>query len=402
MVELIYFWVDSNLNMEQEYTTSTGYKIFYGVLAIALVGFTIFLSLKGNNSGDDYHHNTGLLILPVIGITAAALIIINLIKRKITVSDYSVSRTNIWGTKEILYKDIKGFRIGDKAIFIYPLDGSGSKLSINDYISIGDDKGLKAWLGEHFQDLNKVEYEASKQEILHDQTFGITTEEREQKLKYARKYSTVYSMIAIGVFFGAIIFHLQNVAFIALLFIYPLAGILLIAYSKGLIKLFAKKNSAYSAIFIGILFPAAALTISALSNGTMLSYDKLWVPAAIVALAVLLVLYFVTINNVTENILGQIFFAVLIAAVYGFGSILQVNCGFDDSVPQVYQATITDHYIGHGKSTSYHLTLSDWNGNPPETISVSHSFYDEEPIGAKVNVDLKKGRLSAPWFYVTE
>ena len=386
--------------MEQEYTTSTGYKIFYGAIAAALIAFTFFISLV-NNEG--YRQTPGLILFPVLGIAGAALIIINLVKRKVTISDYSVTRTNVWGTKELINKDIKGFRIGDKAIFIYPIDESSSKLSITDYLSIGDDKGLKESLSSRFRDLDKEEFEEAKQEILKDESLGVNAEDRELRFNTNRKYTMWYSIAGIFSLTLSIIFHTDSPIVSVILLIYPLIGLLLMAYSKGLIRLFAKKNSAYASIFMGILFPALALAIQATINTQILNYNKLWWPVAIVALLIFIVLYFITLKNVSDKILPQLIFALIFAVVYGIGSVAGINRNFDQSKAQVFPVTVINHYIYHGKSTTYHITISEWRENhSSENVSVTSSFYDNAPVGSKVNVNLKQGVFNVPWYYITQ
>lgn len=170
--------------MEKEYKTSTGYKIFYGVAAVILFSVTLFVPLSANNS------NPALFIFPILGIAAAAFIILNLIKRKIVITDYGIKYITIWGAKEIVIKDIKGFRMGSKVIFIYPFDEHAPKLTIKDIVSIGDKTGFIDWMNENFKDLNKEEFESAKAELLQDTNLGVTQEDREERYSANKKYAT--------------------------------------------------------------------------------------------------------------------------------------------------------------------------------------------------------------------
>jgi len=387
--------------MEYEYTTSTGYKIFYGIAAIFIVGFTFFMPLLANNGG--YNNNPALIIFPILGIAAAALIIINLIKRKIVITDYSIKYINVWGSKEIVIKDIKGFRIGEKAIFICPFDEHTPKLSIKDTLSIGDKKGFVNWLNENFKDLNKEEFESAKAEILQDSSLGITQEDRELKYNNNRKYTVWYSMTGLVLFFFVTYLHTDNRILCVVLLLYPLLGITMMVYSNGLIRLFAKKNSAYLSIFIGLLLPAFALLVQSLVNTKFLNLDNLWLPAALVAIGAFGIVFFVAIKKSKENLLAQACFALIFAVAYGLGAASAINCDFDQAKPKIYGVKVIDHYVTHGKSTSYHITINEWrDGYSSENITVSESFYDNATVGSMVNVNLKPGLLNIPWYYVTE
>jgi len=386
--------------MEYEYTTSTGYKIFYGILAAGLLGFTLFVPMSANNGG--YNTNPVLIIIPILGLVGAALIILNLIKRKIVITDYSIKYITIWSSKEIVIKDIKGFRIGDKIIFIYPFDEHSPKLSIKDYLSIGDIKGFKNWLAENFKDLDKEEFEAAKSEILQDTSLGITAEDRELKYNNNKKYATWYSMVALFSFFAVIYIHSDSRAVCIALLLYPIPGILLVTLSNGLIRLYAKKNSAYNAIFIGLLLPAFALAVQSFKNTKFLNFSSLLFPAVVVAVVAFCVLFFVAIKKVKDNVMAQIICALVFSAAYGLGAASAINCDFDQAQPKVYPVKVIDHHVTHGKSTSYYITIDEWKEGLSESINVSSSFYDNTPVGSTVNVNLKPGTLNIPWYYISE
>ncbi|MDB5136267.1 MAG: hypothetical protein JWP37_2870 [Mucilaginibacter sp.] len=222
--------------METEYTTSIGYKIFYGVLgAVAFIAAFALFKTKADAS------SKLIYLLPLVMVAGGIMIFLNLFKRKIVITDDSITYSFIFKTIGITFDHIKGFRVGDKAIYIEPDQEGYAKIKIGDYMSIGDYKGLKAWLSTNFKDLDKVEYEEEKKAILHDSTLGATEADRELKFNNARKYTIVYSIGGIVLLFGSMILHRKMYLLSYVLLIYPLAGALLMGFSKGLIRLFAKK-----------------------------------------------------------------------------------------------------------------------------------------------------------------
>src|ERR1700733_5020147 len=252
--------------MEQEFTTSTGYKIFYGAVAGAAFVLSVYLftntSLNPNGAG---------IIFAIILLLVALAIAMNLYKRKVIFFNDSVMYTSIWGTKELLNNNIKGFRVGEKAIFIEPLETGYSRIAIRDYSSIGSTDDLKDFLGSHFKDLNKAEFEAEKEEILKDTDIGVTEDDRETVFKNTRRYAMVFNFIGMGLFFITIYFHGNNYWLRLLAIIYPLAGLALMKMSKGLVRLYSRKNSAYPSILTGLFFSATITLLMAFTDINVLS-----------------------------------------------------------------------------------------------------------------------------------
>ena len=267
--------------MEQEYTTSTGYKIFYGAAALALAVLAAYcLGKSGQGSG-------AILIPTVLCAIGALGICINLFKRRLILTVNDVTYISIWGARDLERSNIKGYRVGEKAIIIEPVQDGYKKIIIRDYFSLADSKQLVASLGSYYKDLNKEEFEESKEEILHDSTFGATEDDRESALKSRRQYAMVFSFGGIGLFFFNTIVRQGSVILSAVELIYPLFGIALLAYGKGLVRLFAKKNSAYPSLFIGFVFASAVPVIAATLDAKILDYSNAWTPAVVVFLIII-------------------------------------------------------------------------------------------------------------------
>src|SRR6185312_3209519 len=127
--------------MDYEYTTSTGYQIFYGILGAlsTLVAFVIFNSAGVNSLGAD-------LIFSSLFLAVGILIFINLFKRKVTITDSVIRYSWVFKTSEIPFAEVKGFRINNKVISIESLQPTYPRIRIGDYSTISDCDGLKDWL----------------------------------------------------------------------------------------------------------------------------------------------------------------------------------------------------------------------------------------------------------------
>jgi hypothetical protein len=384
-------------SMDREFYTSTGYKIFYGGAAMLLFAFSVyFISNSSDGKG-------GLLVPAVIFIIIGVAVCSNLMKRIFIITDNDLTYTSIWGSRELEAANVKGFRVGEKAIFIEPVQDGYPKIMVRDYGSLAANGDLIELLQTKFKDLNKAEFEEAKHQLLEDTSLGFTEADREATLKKFRIYTVVYGMGGLAFFFFTLYVRQVNPVLSLLAMIYPLAGIALMVFSKGLIWLFATKNDPHPSIYMGIFFPSLACVVKGLLDGHILSMDNLWVPAFVASAVMLTLLYYIAIKKTTATFLSQIFFALIISAGYGFGSVTLGNSVFDKSTPNVYPATITDRHVTHGKSTTYHIILSGWGTHEAgDNVSVSSSFYYYATVGSTVNVNLKTGFFKAPWFFLTQ
>jgi multidrug transporter EmrE-like cation transporter len=385
--------------MEQKYKISIGYKIFYGIGAAAIAGFGIFLLSKTPAS----NNITGGIIISAVLFALSCLFALYIIKRRVILTDEEIIVKGAFGTRQAYINDIKGIRSNGKAIFIYLLDDNKKKITINDYDAIGKSDELKNWLKSNLRDLDSEEYEEQKAVILQDSDLGFTQEEREAKLKKVSVIALVYSGIAFVLMLVSIFFHQSNLLLSMTLLAFPLIGIALMAFSRGLIRLNIKKGSAYPSVFIGLVFACFALLMQSIIDTKILDFSKVWIPVIVGAIILMGILSLIILKQPNQTIKGQIVPVLLISVFFSFGAVHQVNRNFDQATPQVFSATVTDQYIKRGKSTSYHIVITGWGTHQEEDdVTVSSDFYEQVPVGSKVKVNLKQGKLHIPWYYITQ
>lgn len=379
--------------MQQEFTISSGTKIFNGLLAAGMSLFSIFLFYK------IIPRYSFILVIPLVILVIAVLIIVTFLKRKIVLSESTLLVVTLFSVKELQIAAIKGFRIDNKIIKIEPISVTDTTLVIGNYIDFKDSSEILEWLFKNFKDLDALDLETEHQKLLRDTTLGFSENEREEKIKKSKQIANAYNIIS-GVLSLLLLFITKQFGYIVL-FILPLLGILLL-YNFELIKFLSNsKRSVSGFVFIGMLIPCFALLLKS-TEFNLLYMEKIVMPVGIVSCVLFLLLCVKGINKSIGSVIGQIIAMLIVSCLYGFGSIRSINCSFDSSRQLLFNATVLDHHINHGKSTSYYLKLSPWGPqHKEENESVSKNMYFNTQLGEIVTVKYKEGYLKAPWFVIT-
>lgn len=382
--------------MDQEFTVSTGMKIFYGVLAIGLFGFSLFLFSIPKNPDV----SPAVYLLPLAFLVFPILIIINIFKRKVTIGNDRILCIKLFSQKELATTDIKGYRAGQKVISLES-NSPDNKITISNYIDLSDSENLLSWIKENFTDLDATDLKASEEYFLNEQHLGFTVEDRIQTLKKANVTANVYN--AIGFVGGLGIIFLKDDYFrMCCALIYPILGIFIMAFSKGLIKFISnKKKSVYPFVMLGFFMPGLILFFYSLDIH-VLQYHNMWLPLFIISTVLLGALYRFGINKEAGSANGQIILMLFITVIYSFGGLITINCNFDKSSSQEFHTSITNKWTTSGKGSHYHIKLKPWQKSQgSQEIDISRSEYESTSIGTSVSVFVKKGYLSIPWYFIS-
>jgi hypothetical protein len=383
--------------MEQEYTTSLGYKIFYSLLGAGMIIFAFFLGdIRSPNQPE------ALLLIPLILLTGSVLIFINIVRRKVVIYNDSILVVNLFTNKEVDFKDIKGCRIGSKLIVIEPVSAEYPTIRIGNYIDFSNSSQLTATIKEKFKDLDAEDYANEHKQFLQDASLGFTEADREAKLKKAKAIALGYMIGGWVVFFLALFFNVRFFEMIAMA--YPVIGILIMLSSKGLIKFITNfKTSIYPSIIFGYMPAAIFVLVMGLEEYNAFQSKNLWLPAIVLTVIIFAAIYFIDRIKIVEKLKGKLIFILLMSVMYSFALVWNVNCFFDNSLPKIYKVAVLDHRIEHGKSTSYYLTISPWGPEPNETeVDVGSRLYYNTPVGDTVIVKLRSGMLNIPWYKVAK
>lgn len=135
------------------------------------------------------------------------------------------------------------------------------------------------------------------------------------------------------------------------------------------------------------------------------SFYSMIIPGTVGFMIVLLIL-FTTHKVIKESRKNKtwIYLSIIFSVfVYSYAATYGLNCVYDNSEPQVYEAKVVDKEISRSRKggRTYYLKVSPWGHHyDNEKISVPRSQYDAITIGETVKIDLKKGLFNIPWYYV--
>ncbi len=327
----------------EEFTPSTGWKAFHGAIAAVMIGLSLFLFTTNHPKAGN-----AVFIIPIVIFLFAALIIISQIKRKIIVSADKIISITIFGRKELLTADVKGCRIAGKNISIEPISPANAKIVISNYSYLGNSEDLVSWFRGNFIDLDSADFEEEQSKLMHDTNLGFTEEERGQKIEKAKQIAKVFNISAMVISFPMLVFNYKPG--IVLLLLYPFIGIVIIKLNNGLIRFISnQKRSVFPFVVVGFLVPAFILFTKSMNGYDIFKYDHVWLIAISISVVIFLSLYFSGSNLAVEAVKGEVFFMIAVACLFGYGSTIQVNCVFDQSKPQQFQATVLNQRYTTGK-----------------------------------------------------
>jgi hypothetical protein len=360
-----------------------------------VIGSFIYLLTKPRSP----YVSEAVLLLPILLILICTAAIINVFISKVEITDSSVTRISILGKRTLLLADIKGCRVGEKVISIIPISDNKKKIIINNYIDFADSKDLKKWLQSSFPDLNVIDKEKNKEAVLSDINLGLNVEERESKLKKAKLLAIIYNV------FSALAFILMFIstrpfAYYFLL-LYPLLSVIIMLFSKGLIKFFGSKSTVYGTVTFGVFFPSFVLLYTSFSNYPASIYTNFWLPFFIICFILFLLLALPGINKNAGFVKAQYITILIISLIYACGATQTINGGFDKSVPQKYQSYIIQKFHTNGKGRHYHVRIKQWHENQDtQIIDISESRYGTINANDPVMVYENAGVLHIPWYNV--
>ncbi len=391
----------------KEYRMAKGWRIFIYIAALLMIALFVFILLlpflPGMNNGISSNAYWFFIPLSIAMIALMIVGILDTIKGKFVIDKNQVSTVSTFINRALLFSEIKGYRVTDKYLFIESNNESKKRIKVSTYVAHTNE--IEAWLGENFKDLDVVESNEERKEILNNEEYGFTPGEREAKLAKARKAAKILNwsggLLAVWTFVFPTPYKYAIIASI----IFPVICIIVLKYYNGLIRINERKNTAYPSIFWALLTSTMALFIRILLDYAIFDYAKIWLPVIIITLvfiAFILVgnkeFQFKKANNYV-TILGLLFYM----SGYSYGALVAVNCLFDKSEPEIFNAKVLSKRVSTGKYTSYNLEITPWGPQKEvDEVQVSKPFYEQLETDDEVNIYFMKGKFNIAWYEVTD
>ena len=111
------------------------------------------------------------------------------IDSRLIITEYSIKSETTFRNREILLKDIKGYKTDEQFISIVPKNQGEKSIKISSYV--GNYHELVIWIQENFIDLYAENELKEESEIMTNNQYGNNKEEREANFKQAKNVARI-------------------------------------------------------------------------------------------------------------------------------------------------------------------------------------------------------------------
>ena len=391
----------------KEYRMAKGWAVFIYVAALLIIAlFVWILIMPFIPSMDD---GLGLEIYWLLGPAGLAMIILGVVaiietvKGKFVIDHKKVYMLGAFSPRTLFFDEIKGYTINDKYIVIEAIANNKKKIKISSYF--GKTNEIIYWLAANYQDLDLLNALQEEQEILNNENFGSTTDQRLERLSKARKTAKILNWT--GGLVGVYTVFLPNSYEYAILasIAVPIVSIISLRIFKGLIHIDENNDSAHPTIFWALFASSMGLCLRALFDFNIFDQRNVWVPSILIAVIATALL--VIGNKEIKFKKLKDYFTVLVVSflmlAYSYGSTIVLNCLYDTSTAVKFKAKILSKREDSDKVTTYYFELSSWGQRKTiGEVSVSKNLYSQLGKDDQVTIYLKKGLFGIPWLVLTE
>lgn len=200
--------------MKKEYRITKGWKIFIWICLPLFMGLFGWLGIMPYT--EDKFDLTLALILTPISLGLEFLMILGLIetiKSKLIIEKEQIINVGVFKTKKLDFDNIKGFKVDHNYLHFLPKNKKDKKIKVSTYV--GKFGELREWCEQQFANLDLEEFVNEEKEILEDEEFGRTQEERDYRLTKAKKttktINTISWIVALSTWFYPHFYEIQIV-----------------------------------------------------------------------------------------------------------------------------------------------------------------------------------------------
>lgn len=230
------------------------------------------------------------------------------------------------------------------------------------------------------------------------------TDEDAHKRKYdlAAKWFGVLKWISAGICLWAFAWPEPYKELVWILTILPVMNALFAIYFSDVLEGPADivKARVWWNLAACFLLPSLLLAWLAFSHWNILRIGEICLPVGTVTfiLAGLIVLY---IKDLREKPVRSILTMIPFAFLYAYGTVVNFNCMYDKTDPELHHMVLKDKRESKGDSKSHYFKFGPgelWNRE--KEISISKSVYEKHKKGDMVNVEVRLGKFGITWYRV--
>lgn len=365
------------------------------LVALSLGGAMLFFLADGNRTSA----GSGVLVVlcgvfSVLGVyLLAAAFFYQVTLHADSIEVFEVYRRRQLARSVIAGRSFLSNARGSSAWVLDPKPGFGGKIKLSTFLKT--DAAFLVWI-RSLPDLDLGKRRAAEQErteavaSLKKRGFGALAV---QRLRYlARAINFASYGIGLVSFFINDPDHVLTWVMIAL----PWAAILLVAVFKPYYRFGGPRNSPLPDLSLSLIIPGLFLMLRVLQGIAPVGWEG---PLALtVCVSAILVGSAYRCDSWLQRHRGTAALLLILCCGYGYGAGMEVNALLDRSTPGKYRAIVTEKYVSHGKSTSYHLKLAPWGPKVSgQDLMVSYFQYARTKPGDTVCMLLRPGALDVAW-----
>ena len=363
-------------------------------MAAAFAGGGVALALRLTSVAQPKLTIYGVLATSLVA-AGAALALYTMRYRVILDAD-AVTVTQLWGQRRLALADIAGRRArvdpqsGLVTTRIVPTPAAPKHIDVMERVMIVDD-AYRDWIAR-LPDLDARDRQLAEAELMAGLGGGALAS---AKLERARTAATVLNAVGIVLALWGFSMPQPYRMVTLLLAVAPWLALVVVALSKGVIRLDRERNSPNPHVALLFLMPAMALGLRAVFDVSLAAPVQLLLPAAVLAAPMIgLLLRFEPSTRQAPGVL-----LLVIAFAHAAATVTLADVELDQAPAEVHHAHVTGKRTIEGRHTEYELTI-DWLPGANRETSVSLAVYQAVAIGSPVAVGVRPGALHLEWYGV--
>ncbi|HTR31426.1 MAG TPA: hypothetical protein VMH27_19270 [Puia sp.] len=192
-------------------------------------------------------------------------------KTALVIDETSITVCNGFITRSVLIDEVAGWRSGARNNILLVLKSGERPLTIPGVLE--QRSAVETWVDGRFTDIAAQLAKEVTEEVLHDERYGLTEEDRARRLQQARKvaaYGTIISpLLFLWVFLDPEPVNLLMLVLLAI----PFAAALLTWHYKGILRLYTTKTKPYPSLIFAVLIAVGAAFFGALRGYNIYFFD---------------------------------------------------------------------------------------------------------------------------------